>query len=163
MSLAVAMDGERDVRGAGSARRRRERRLRCMLRHERQTVAMALAEQLHHSANRVERDAALRRQTTRAREVEERELHDAPRRQKPPPPGTRPAPLVEVQPQGAMVQHSGIFELVQALDVPVLQMVEQPVDVHSFFRISVPAVSEQVIEVPKLALPSRAVQRAALS
>ena len=164
MSLAVAMDGERDVRGAGSARRRRERRLRCMLRHERQTVAMALAEQLHHSANRVERDAALRRQTTRASEVEERELHDAPRRQKPPPPGTRPAPLVEVQPQGAMVQHSGIgFELVQALDVPVLQMVEQPVDVDSFFRISVPAVAEQVIEVPKLALPVRAVQRAALS
>ena len=163
MSLAVAMDGERDVCGAGSARRRRERRLRCMLRHERQTVAMALAEQLHHSVYRVERDAALRRQTTRAREVEERELHDAPRRQKPPPPGTRPAPLVEVQPQGALVQHSGIFELVQPLDVPVLQMVEQPVDVHSFFRISVPAVAEQVIEVPKLALPSRAVQRAALS
>ena len=98
------------------------------------------------------------------REVEERELHDAPRRQKPPPPGTRPAPLVEVQPQGAMVQHSGIgFELMQALDVPVLQMVEQPVDVDSFFRISIPAVSEQVIEVPKLALPVRAVQRAALS
>ena len=61
------------------------------------------------------------------------------------------------------MQHSGIFELEQALDVPVLQMVEQPVDVHSFFRISVPAVAEQVIEVPKLALPSRAVQRAALS
>ena len=44
-SPAVATDGERDVRGEGSARRRRERRLRCMLRHERQTVAMALAEQ----------------------------------------------------------------------------------------------------------------------
>ena len=164
LSLAVALVGERDVRGAGSARRRRERRLRCMLRHERQTVAMAHAEQLHHSANRVERDAALRRQTTRAREVEERELHDAPRRQKPPPPGTRPAPLVEVQPQGAMVQHCGIgFELMQSLDVPVLQMVEQPVDVDSFFRISIPAVAEQVIEVRKLALPVRAVQRAALS
>ena len=162
LSLAVAMDGEHDVRGAGSARRRRERRLRCMLRHERQTVAMALAEQLHHSANRVERDAALRRQTTSAGEVEERELHDAPRRQKPPPPGTRPATLVEVQPQGAMVQHSGIFELVQALDVPVLQMVEQPVDVHSFFRLSLPSVVEQVIEVPKLALPVCADQRAAL-
>ena len=77
--------------------------------------------------------------------------------------GTRPAPLVEVRPQGAMVQHSGIgFELLQALDVPVLQLVEQPVDVESFFRISVPAVAEQVIEVPNLAFPILAVQRAAL-
>ena len=33
-----------------SAWRRRERRLRAMLRHERQTVAMALAEASHHSA-----------------------------------------------------------------------------------------------------------------
>ena len=80
-----------------------------------------------------------------------------------PPPGTRPTPLVEVQPQGAMVQHSGIFELEQILDVPVLQMVEQPVEVDTFFRLSLPAVAEQVIEVPKLALPGRAVPRAALS
>ena len=51
------------------------------------------------------------------------------------------------------MQHSGIgFELLQALDVPVLQLVEQPVDVESFFRISVPAVAEQVIDVPKLGL-----------
>ena len=61
------------------------------------------------------------------------------------------------------MQHSGIgFELLQALDVPVLQLVEQPVDVESFFRISVPAVAEQVIDVPKLAFPILAVQRAAL-
>ena len=40
-----------DVDGAGtsSAKRRRERRLRSMLRHERQTVAMELAAALHHS------------------------------------------------------------------------------------------------------------------
>ena len=40
-----------DVDGAGtsSAKRRRERRLRAMLRHERQTVAMELAAALHHS------------------------------------------------------------------------------------------------------------------
>ena len=62
-----------------------------------------------------------------------------------------------------MVQHSGIgFELLQALDVPVLQLVEQPVEVDTFFRLSLPAVAEQVIDVPKLALPSCAVQRAAL-
>ena len=35
--------------GAGAAKRRRERRLRAMLRHERQTVAMELAAALHHS------------------------------------------------------------------------------------------------------------------
>ena len=35
---------------SGVARRRRERRLRSMLRHERMTVAMALAEKLHHSS-----------------------------------------------------------------------------------------------------------------
>ena len=67
LSPAVATDGERDVRGGGSARRHRERRLRCVLRHERQAVAMALAEQLHHSANRVERDAAVRREPERGR------------------------------------------------------------------------------------------------
>ena len=43
---AVAMSG-RD--GGSSAWRRRQRRLRSMLRHERQTVAMELAAALHHS------------------------------------------------------------------------------------------------------------------
>ena len=38
--------------GTGSARRRRERRLRSMLRHERMSVEMALAESTHHSAPR---------------------------------------------------------------------------------------------------------------
>ena len=42
-------------------------------------------------------------------------------------------------------------------------MVEQPVEVDTFFRLSLSAVAEQVIEVPKLALPGRAVPRAALS
>ena len=44
------MDVERDEGGGtGSARRRRERRLRSMLRHERMAVAMAVAEATHHS------------------------------------------------------------------------------------------------------------------
>ena len=49
LTLAVDMllHGERDT---GAARRRRERRLRSMLRHERMTVAMALAEFSHHSS-----------------------------------------------------------------------------------------------------------------
>ena len=148
---------------AGAARRRRERRLRSWWRHERMSIAMALATVEHHSYGPTANDALRGQRTaTRAGEVEERVLHVAPRRQKPPPPGTRPTPLVEVQPQGAMVQHSGIFELEQILDVPVLQVVEQPEEVVSFFCNSVPAVAEQVIEVPKLSLPVCAVRRAAL-
>ena len=54
-----------------AAQRRRERRLRSMLRHERMSVAMALAEKLHHSAPR-------RPAMARARERGERdELYDA--------------------------------------------------------------------------------------
>ena len=149
-----------DVACTGAARRRRERRLRSWWRHERMSIAMALATVEHHSYGPTANDALRGQRTvTRAGEGEVREEHQALRGQTRLLPGTRPAPLVEVQPEGAMVQHSGIFELVQALDVPVLQMV----DVHSFFRISVPAVAEQVIEVPKLAVSSCAVQRAALS
>ena len=42
---------------SGVARRRRERRLRSMLRHERMSVAMALAEVSHHTAPRSQRTA----------------------------------------------------------------------------------------------------------
>ena len=38
-----------NVDGAGGAKRRRERRLRVMLRHERQTVVLELVVALHHS------------------------------------------------------------------------------------------------------------------
>ena len=41
-------------RASGAAKRRRERRLRQFLRHERLTVAMALTENLHHSRQKVE-------------------------------------------------------------------------------------------------------------
>ena len=48
------MDVDRDDAGGGtgSARRRRERRLRAYLRYARMSVAMALAESTHHSAPR---------------------------------------------------------------------------------------------------------------
>ena len=106
----------------GSAWRRRQPRLRPWWRHEQQTVAMALSAAAHHSFHKVaagEKYNALRGQKTdRARrEVEERELHDAPRRQKPPPPGTRPAPLVEVRPQMVYERHCG-FELVLNVAAP---------------------------------------------
>ena len=41
----------------GAAKRRRERRLRSWAKHERQTVAIALAEALHHSAPRGHKSA----------------------------------------------------------------------------------------------------------
>ena len=62
-NLAVAMDGERD---SGAAQRRRERRLRAWQRHVRTAVQLALAEKLHHSANKVEPHDALRGQNKRA-------------------------------------------------------------------------------------------------
>ena len=92
---------------SGAARRRRERRLRSMLRHEQQTVRMALAAALHHSAGPKEKKvelqqyAALRGQNTGARAREEvvQVAHVALRRQKTPPPGVRPGSLVDPGPQ----------------------------------------------------------------
>ena len=116
-----------------------------MLRHDRQTVAMALAEQLHHSVNRVERDEALRRQTTRASgEGEVHEKHDGLRAQERPHPGKRPEALEEVsEPQSAIRRHTGIgYELV--LNPVVPQMAEQLVEVFSLpveYISPLPAVS----------------------
>ena len=70
--------------GEGTARGRRERRFRSFLRHERMSVAMALAEFLRGH------------RTARAREEVEDELYDVPWHQIPPPPGMRPVPLSEV-------------------------------------------------------------------
>ena len=51
-TLAVFMsNGERDF-DIGSARRKRERRLRCFLRHEEIAVRMALARATHHAVQR---------------------------------------------------------------------------------------------------------------
>ena len=60
---AVARDGDR---GSGAALRRRERRTRAWQRHVRTAVQLALAEKLHHSANKVEPHNALRGQNKRA-------------------------------------------------------------------------------------------------
>ena len=75
------MNGERDGSGAGSARRRRERRQRSWLRHEQLSVKMAQT----HFAPRGPK-------TDRAVEEEVREMNDALEGQKRPP----PAPLPEV-------------------------------------------------------------------
>ena len=144
--------------GTGSARRRRERRLRAYLRYARMSVAMALAETQHHSAQRPKK--------ARARE-EEREVHytAAFRTTVPPPepelfdlfeePGAvRPNLLLE--PQGPQdrdqlrtVEHTvGFVPLVQILDAPVPQTGEQLVSFFKFLDTQKPVV--QVIAVPKI-------------
>ena len=85
---------------AGAAKRRRERRLRAMLRHERRSVAMALAEFTHHSSRG--------QRTARAWEEVENATHDGLRAQKTPPPGERPGCLPDPGPQRSdrTVRHS---------------------------------------------------------
>ena len=89
VSLAASqMMAGGEVDGEGAARRRRQRRLRSWLKHERQSVAMALAEYTHHASRGQTR--------ARAREEAGSETYYAPRGLKTLPPGTRPAPLSEV-------------------------------------------------------------------
>ena len=113
------MDGER---GSGAALRRRERRLRAWPRHVRTAVQLALAEKLHHSANKVEPHDALRGQNKRAgREEVEHATHYGPRAQKTPPPGERPGILAEPGPQRSdrSRRHSS-GECLPTLGLPVL-------------------------------------------
>ena len=68
-----------------------------------------------------------------------------------PPGGERPEALLEPWPQGKLLRHAGVgFELVQALDAPVLQTVEQQPNIVQFFASQLLVVAEQVIEVPKV-------------
>ena len=67
--------------------------------------------------------------------------------------GAWPTPLDGRRPQGKVERHGGIgYELVLALDAPVLQMVDQLVDVLNIFDAMLPVVAEQVIEVTKIIL-----------
>ena len=135
----------------GAAWRRRQRRLRSMLRHERQTVRMELAAALHHSwGGGLETYEGLRAQkTASAGPAEYFELSSDDGR----PAGERPAALLEARPQGKMERHTGVeYELVHRLEVPVPQMGEQLLDVLQFFATCLPVVAEPVIEVPKIFL-----------
>ena len=60
----------------GAARRRRERRLRSWLRHERMTVRMELAAALHHSAGPGTNDALRSQKTVSSRGVRPGVLQD---------------------------------------------------------------------------------------
>ena len=111
------------------AARRRQRRLRQWLRHERLSVAMTLAENNNHTAPRRQTKA---RAGGEARVV----LH-----------GHVPeAPL----PQGRVLRHVVGHLPVLALGVPVPQMVDQLPDVVQFLAAQLLVVPEPVIEVPKI-------------
>ena len=76
---------------ATAAARRRQRRLRSWLRHERMTGAMTLAEKLHHTSRG--------QKLAKVGEEVVHDAHDALRGQKTPPPGVRPGSLSDPGPQ----------------------------------------------------------------
>ena len=160
---------------AGAAMRRRQRRLRQWLRHERLSVAMALAETNHHAAPRGQGMA-------RARGWVRDEVHghvpEAPTPQErgtqhffldddsvPELGGSRPDRLVDVRPQERVPrriveQTVDTVPVVQLLHVPVPQMVDSVVEVLKILDKSFPDV-EHVIEVPKI-LQHTVLQRSSL-
>ena len=88
---ACMMSTNVGVDTATAAARRRQRRLRSWLRHERMTVAMTLAEKLHHTSRG--------QKLARVGEEVVHDAHDAPRGPKTPPLGVRPGSLAEPAPQ----------------------------------------------------------------
>ena len=161
---------------AGAARRRRERRLRSWLKHERMTVAMALAEASHHTAPRGQR-------TARARGWVRDEVHGhVPEAPTPSEPGTRyfslddndsvpelggsrPDRLSGVRPQ-ERVPRRIVEQIVDSAPVlpllhdPEPQLVDSVVEVRKILDNLLPDV-EQVIKVPKI-LPHTVPQRSSL-
>ena len=127
-----------NVDGAGAAKRRRERRLRAMLRHERQTVAMELAAALHQS-----RDGG-------------RDTYNGLRAPKTASSGGwRPGVLKEPEPPNVVerVLRHTVDQIVVA--VPLVPLLDDPVPqtvdtVLEFFRSLDLPVDEQVIAVPKI-------------
>ena len=174
LAVDIMMNVERVT--TGSARRRRERRLRSMLRHERMSVAMALAEKLHHSACR---------SVPLKEELVEHEMHNAPRGQKTASGrgteffdvfdeelvGGRPPPLPEVAGPQARVLRRTVepiiesFVPVQMIDVPVpqssmggvldqiLQRTADIVPEEVILVIAVPKISSLPCPPPRRVLP----------
>ena len=134
-----------DVGGATGAARRRQRRLRQFLRHERQSVAVAIAESQHHTS----RGQKTARAGGEARVALHGQVPEAPL------PGGQPAPQSEVAGWQSRVLRHTVDQIVDAvpglptLDGPVPLMVEQLVDVLQLFDALIP-VAEQVIDVPKI-------------
>ena len=149
----------------GAAQRRRQRRLRSWLRHERMTVAMALAERTHHSS---------RGQTIARAGVWGHELNYTATIWTPPPPppqpelfslydeepgGSRPDRMPTLSgPQEQVLRHTvdQIVVAVSALptfDVPVPQTVDQLVG--AVLHLDTPIPEHAIFEVPKISCPSR--------
>ena len=115
---------------------------------------MAVAEARHHSRGQTT--------ATAISEVEEQVTNNAPRRQKAPPSGMRPASLAE--PQVSQVLERHVPE--QVHDAPVVPILAAPVpqmgdQLIVAFRSMDNLMAEQVIAVPKISCPSHA-GRAAL-
>ena len=114
---------------AGAARRRRERRLRSWLKHERMTVAMALAEASHNTAPRGQRTARTGRwgramnfsATIRDPPTPQPELFSLYEEE---PGGTRPDRLSDVRPQD-QVHRRNVEQLVDS--PPVVPSLDAPV------------------------------------
>ena len=154
--------------GTGSARRRRERRLRQHWRHEQLTLQMLLATYQHHAAPRGQT-------TARSGEWGSELNYTATFRRTPPPQaagaqyfamdvdevpaagGSRPDRLAPVSgPQERVLRHTveqagDVVPGLPALDAPVPQMVDKLEDVLKIVDLFVPA---QEIEVPRISSPS---------
>ena len=154
----------RDANASGAARRR-QRRLRQWLRHERLSVAMALAEYNHHSA--------LRRPTMARARGEESELYNGTGQTTPLSRAAstqyfslgddedvlaaRPLALDEQRPRVRVLRRTveqigDVVPLVPALADSVPQVVDQLVAVLA--RFDTP-IADLVIEVPKVSCPPR--------
>ena len=142
--------------GTSAAKRRRERRLRSWWQHERMSIAAVLATVSHHSYPKVDtkNDAPRGHKTVTSTRVGAAEYYELSSDD-----GRPTGPSALLGPWLQLQRHAGIgYELVQALDASVLQLVEQLPDVHHFFTTCLPVVAEQVIDVPKIILeniPSR--------
>ena len=145
---------DREPAGEGAARRRRERRLRQWARHEKLSVQMALSEYKHHSSRGQRKDRA----GGEVRVEPHGGVPEAPLSQG----GSRPPCLgVPRGPHVGLERHfledlGELAPLVQILDLPVPQMVEN--DTDTLLRILDFPIAEQVIEVPKISCspcPSR--------
>ena len=124
--------------GEGSATRRRERHLRSWLKHERQSVAMALSEFQHHSSRGQRKDSA-------GEEGHRDKVRGATATEAPFLPGF-PAGRRHGSSNAPWISLPLFVPVVEVLDIPAPQMVEQLLEVFGRLDIEVP---EQVIEVPK--------------
>ena len=132
----------------GAAKRCRERRLRSWLRHERMTVAMALAEVTHHTAPRGQKTVRVRPQERVLRHVVE------------------DLGMVQIldSPVPQMVDY--VMYAFRLLDRPIA---EQVIEVPKFScspcpsrsPIPEPQSAEQLVEVPTVLTPTRIALRVA--